>query len=244
MCTKFDDFSNNRKLEPEEENRLNVIILSVFIFSAVIMFIGVISKLESLSILGGMGLFLSSFYVIPLIIDMLRKNKKDKKSNLQSQMNTNSTNQTLSNKNVDDNFDVIKCIKNNFIDELDIDSSTSNIIVLNKQSKYLYSICIKIDCRKNTMQLYCPFFYPKSFGETDIAYGVYLKNLFEFLNKLNLKYIAYKFFVDGLKDKVGFVSIDYPLINNESVVNFLKNEINNMMKLLDEVFPQLPKDCL
>lgn len=250
MSTKFDEYPNDRKLRPDEEDKITAIILLVFVISAIVAVVGFVVKVNYFAILGCMGLLLTSFYVIPFAIDMLKKSKQAereynkqlleeiKKENAASQKEHKEITQTKN----EDYFDIVQAIMDEFEDEVDASELNKGILIFHKQSDYLFDICLKFDFKEKTMKLYCPFFYPKALEETDIPYGVYLEKLHEYLNDLNVKYIPYKFFTRNSLKPIGYVSRDYPLIENDSILNFLKGQINLMLKLLDEVYAEMPQD--
>lgn len=241
MSTKFDDYTTNKKFSPEEEKKMFAYALIMFMVGVALLCIDYIIKSGVLAGIGFTIMLLPGLVLIAAIEDYLKKSKQKKKieldENKKDDVDKNSFNEMK-------NFDVIQCVVEHFNNSLNHYNAEERVVVLNASSKFLYTIFLKFDLSDKTMQMYHPFCYPKNIEEVDIPYGKYLANLHEFMNKLNVKYRDYKFYSHGTIDAVGLVSIDYPLIEGEDIIDFLENEIENLKQVLDEVYPIVPDEYM
>ena len=246
MSTKFDEYPDNRNMGPEEEKKFNAKIILAFIVGAFLAVIGFMLKAYSLSALGCLVMCPTGFYLLAVVKEIFQKSKQEENEQTKKrleELKKENNKEKYEIKN-EEEFDIKTAIIDEFGNEVDLSAINKNIIIFHKQSNYLFDIYLKLNFTRKSMQLYCPFFYPKSFNEITVGYGAYLEKLHEHLNKLNIKYIAYKFFTENTMNPVGLVIRDYPLIDDESVINFLKEQINLMLKVLDEVYAEMPKDYI
>lgn len=109
-------------------------------------------------------------------------------------------------------------------------------IVVNYQLKYLWSLCIKIDEDKETIKIYTPFCKINSSKQD---------NIYEHLSKWNHDFLFIKFFIENTVDGLYIIaSNDVPLVDKDSVCDFVFYLADEFIKTIDKHFSDIPQNII
>lgn len=129
-------------------------------------------------------------------------------------------------------FEVVKGLETN----IEVAPNGDEIIIVDYQINYLWTLCIKIDEDKEMIKVYTPFFNVASSKRNDI---------YEVLNDWNHKFFFTKFFFENtVAGPFVIASYDVPLSTKDSIGQFVFNIADEFIRTIDEQFRNVPRDII
>ena len=119
---------------------------------------------------------------------------------------------------------------------LDIAPMGDKVITINYQIKYLWTLCVVIDEEVDMIKMYAPFF--------DVS-ALFENKIYELLNEWNRKFFFVKFHVEN--NPMGLLVIaenDVPLIDKNSIGEFLFARADQFVQTIDNLFAEVPKEII
>ena len=119
---------------------------------------------------------------------------------------------------------------------IDIAPNGDEIITVNYQINYLWTLYIKIDEDKEMIKIYTPFFNVAPSKRNDI---------YEVLNEWNRKFFFIKFsFENTAIGPFVIAANDVPLTAKASIGKFVFNIADEFIRTIDDQFGKIPKDII
>lgn len=119
---------------------------------------------------------------------------------------------------------------------VEIAPNGDEIITVNYQINYLWTLCIKIDEANELIKIYTPFFNVAPSKRNDI---------YELLNEWNRKFFFIKFsFENTAIGPFVIAAYDVPLTDKDSIGKFVFNIADEFIRTIDEQFSNIPKDII
>lgn len=119
---------------------------------------------------------------------------------------------------------------------IEVAPNGDEIIVVNYQIKYIWSLCVKIDEAKEMIKIYTPFCKINPSKRDDI---------YELLSKWNHDFLFVKFFIENAEDGLYIIaSNDVPLVDEDSVGEFVLSVADEFIKTIDNQFSNIPQNII
>ncbi len=119
---------------------------------------------------------------------------------------------------------------------IEVAPNGDEIIVVNYQIKYIWSLCIKIDEDKEMIKIYTPFCKINPSKRDDI---------YELLSKWNHDFLFVKFFIENTEDGLYIIaSNDVPLADEDSVGECVFYIADEFIKAIDNQFGNIPQNII